>query len=122
MRLHEKKTGELIAVSAELGCLAAGLTRDDPRTLDAKRFAYGVGLTFQVVDDVLDAVSDPETLGKSVGSDAKHEKTTFLTYYDVQGAMEYAKRTTEDALRTIRKYEGSDLLCEIAQYLVDRKH
>ena len=122
LRLHEKKTGELIAVSAELGCLAAGLTRDDPKTLAAKKFAFGVGLTFQIVDDILDAVSDPETLGKNVGSDAKHEKTTFLTYYDIEAARAYAARTTEQALDVIGMYEGSEILCGIAQYLVDRKH
>ena len=71
----------MIAVSAKLGCLAAGLSANDPRTAAALRYAEGIGLAFQIVDDVLDATADAAELGKPIGSDAENHKTTFLTYY-----------------------------------------
>ena len=120
LKLHAHKTGALIAVSAELGCLAAGLAADDPRTMAAKEFAKGIGLAFQIVDDVLDATSDAATLGKSVGSDARAEKTTFLTYFSPEEALAYAERVTQEAKGKISGLAGSELLCELADALVKR--
>ena len=92
LKLHAHKTGALIAVSAELGCLAAGLMRDDPLTKSAITYAKGIGLAFQIIDDILDVTADAETLGKSVGSDEKSQKTTFLTYFDIEGARAYPEQ------------------------------
>ena len=120
LKLHAHKTGALISVSAELGCLAAGLSADDSRTQAAKAFASGVGLSFQIVDDVLDATSDAATLGKSIGSDARAEKTTFLSYFTVEEALAYAARVTEQAKAAIANIKGSELLLELADALVKR--
>ncbi|MBR6727313.1 MAG: polyprenyl synthetase family protein [Clostridia bacterium] len=120
LKLHAHKTGALISVSAELGCLAAGLAPDDTRTLAAKRFARGIGLAFQIVDDVLDATADEATLGKSVGSDARDEKTTFLTYYSIDGALAYAARVTDEAKSALADIAGNEILCELADALVKR--
>ena len=120
LKLHAHKTGALISVSAELGCLAAGLAAEDPRTLAAKEFAKGIGLAFQIVDDVLDAISDAETLGKSIGSDAKSQKTTFLTYFSTDEALAYAARVTDEAKKALDGIEGNEILCELADALVKR--
>ena len=79
-KLHANKTGAMIAVSAKLGCLAAGLNEGDPRTQAALEYARGIGLAFQIVDDVLDVTATEAELGKPIGSDAPHHKTTVLTY------------------------------------------
>lgn len=120
LKLHAHKTGALISVSAELGCLAAGLSPSDRRTLAAKEFAKGIGLAFQIVDDVLDATADVATLGKSIGSDARAEKTTFLTYYSVEDALKYAAEVTERAKAAIADMAGSEFLCDLADALVKR--
>jgi geranylgeranyl diphosphate synthase type II len=120
LKLHAHKTGALISVSAELGCLAAGLSPDDDRLLAAKTFARGIGLAFQIVDDVLDATSDEQTLGKSVGSDKRDEKTTFLSYFSVEEARQYAARVTHEAKTSIAQIVGSEFLCDLADALVMR--
>lgn len=122
IKLHAGKTGAMIAVSAELGCLAAGLSREDSRTLSAKRFAEGIGLAFQIVDDVLDVAADPETLGKNTGSDLRSDKTTFLTHFDIDGALSFAREVTEGAKAALAELEGTDFLLALADYLVDRKN
>ena len=57
-----------------------------------KRQAYGIGLVFQVVDDVLDVTGTAEQLGKPIGSDSENGKTTFVTLFGVDGAMQLAEK------------------------------
>lgn len=121
-KLHANKTGAMIAVSAELGCLAAGLSRDEARTLAARRFAEGIGLAFQIVDDVLDVTADASELGKPIGSDAENQKTTFLTYYTPEEALQIAARVTEQAKAALDGYDHTEVLLALADYLVDRKN
>lgn len=122
LKLHANKTGALIAVSAELGCIAAGLSRDDERTCAAREFAQSMGLAFQIVDDVLDATSDTETLGKSIGSDERSKKTTFLTYYTSQEAMHYAMEMTEKGKSALEGIEGNAFLLALADHLLNRRN
>ena len=122
LKMHAKKTGALIRTSALLGGFAAGIaTEDDSRMQDAALYAENIGLAFQVIDDILDATSDNETLGKPVHSDVKQEKTTFLSEMSIEDAFAYAKEKTENAIRAIEKYENNEILVELAQYLLERK-
>lgn len=118
-KLHAGKTGAMIAVSAELGCIAAGLDRADPRVTAARTFAAGVGLAFQIVDDVLDATQSAETLGKSA-SDAARHKTTFLTYFTPAEAREKAREETQRAKRALRGAGDTAFLTAFADYLTER--
>ena len=121
LKLHENKTGALIVAAATLGCLSADLSLDDPRTLAAQQYAKGIGLAFQIVDDVIDVTATPETAGKSVGSDEKQHKTTFLSYYTKTQALDYANRVTEEAKKAIKDFAGSEFLLSLADYLTERK-
>ncbi len=121
LKMHAKKTGALIGVSARLGCLAAGLTDDeDPRVKAAMAYASGIGLAFQIVDDILDVTGDAATLGKATHADGELGKTTFLTFMSVEEAQKYAAELTENAIRGIRDYENSETLVELAGYLLNR--
>ncbi|MCB0992235.1 MAG: polyprenyl synthetase family protein [Acidimicrobiales bacterium] len=65
----EAKTAALFDVSARMGGLAADAP---PELVDALGiYARAFGMSFQIVDDVLDLVADPERLGKPVGSDLR---------------------------------------------------
>ena len=122
LKMHAKKTGALIRTSALLGGFAAGIaTEDDSRMQDAALYAENIGLAFQVIDDILDATSDNETLGKPVHSDVKQEKTTFLSEMSIEDAFAYAAEKTENAIRAIEKYENHEILVNLAKYLLDRK-
>lgn len=121
-KLHENKTGALIKASAILGCLAAGLDREDPRTEAAIEYAKGIGLAFQIVDDVLDVTADTDTAGKSVGSDVAQNKTTFISYYTPREALAYAQRVTDKAKQSLEGLVGNSALLELADYLVNRRY
>ena len=123
LKMHDKKTGALMRASARLGCHAAGLyISSDKRLNDAAKYATGIGLAFQIIDDILDVEGDAALLGKATHADAKEGKTTFLSFMDVAKAREYAKRETEAAIAAISGYPGSEVLCELASYLLERKY
>lgn len=62
-----RKTASLFEAAARMGALRA---EADESVLDALTiYAYNLGLAFQIVDDVLDIIGDPETLGKPIGND-----------------------------------------------------
>ncbi|MBO5305560.1 MAG: polyprenyl synthetase family protein, partial [Clostridia bacterium] len=122
LRLHSLKTGALIRAAARLGCLAAGKSAKDEATLAADRYAAGIGLAFQIVDDVLDVEGDPEKLGKATGADAKMNKVTFMNFYSVKEAKAYAAKLTEQAIGAISDMPNHETLCELAEYLLERKY
>lgn len=122
LRLHRLKTGSLIRVSALLGCMAAGLGKDDMKTLAALNYAEKIGLVFQIVDDILDVTGDAERLGKRCGKDAEHNKTTFMTYFTPADAKKYSSELTNLAVGAISDYPGSEKLVSLAYYLLERDH
>ena len=76
--MHQLKTGALIAASVQLGALAADV--NNPYTLSLLNdFGMTLGLAFQITDDILDGTSESQILGKTVGSDRRNEKPTYLT-------------------------------------------
>ena len=120
VELHRGKTGAMICASCQLGALAAGVLPSDERMQKISAFAEKIGLVFQIIDDVLDATSTVEELGKGVMSDG--EKTTFMTYFTPKTAFELAGKYTLDAIEDIKEFEGSERLCALAMYLLERKN
>ncbi len=119
--IHRNKTGALINAAIQMGAAAADADEDQCRALEA--YAYGLGLVFQIVDDVLDVTSTPEQLGKPIGSDSENGKTTFVTLYGAQGAMELARKLNEETCAGLRRSFGekSAFLEQLAQQLLVRK-
>lgn len=120
--IHRNKTGALINAAIQMGAAAAGASEEQCRVLE--RYAYGIGLVFQIVDDVLDVTSTPEQLGKPIGSDSENGKTTFVTLYGTAGAMQFAQQLNENACVELRRSFGSkaEFLEQLAQQLVVRKN
>ena len=120
-KLHGQKTGAMIRLAARLGCIAAGLPESSEEYRAAYLYAAKIGLVFQIIDDILDVTSDAATMGKSVGGDAQDNKTTFMTYMTPKEAFAYAEQLTEEAKAALRDYPGSELLSELADYLLTRQ-
>ena len=93
--LQRMKTGALITAAAEMGCVAAGGAQEQRAAV--RRYAEKLGLAFQIQDDILDVVGNAAALGKSVGSDARSEKTTFVTLKGVETCRKLVRRLTEEA-------------------------
>ena len=114
------KTAALIRGALRAGCREAGGSEELCRALT--EYADCLGLAFQMVDDVLDVVGDPEKLGKNVGSDEKDNKITFASLLGVEGCMERARQLTDRAKAALAPFAGSEFLCYLAEEMISRDH
>ncbi|WDI30913.1 polyprenyl synthetase family protein [Hyphococcus flavus] len=92
-QLQRLKTGALIRFGAVGGGLIAEASSDEVAALAA--YAEDLGLAFQIVDDILDATADAETLGKPAGQDAEMDKATFIKLLGMDGAKSKAAELVE---------------------------
>ena len=117
--MYARKTGCLLRASAIIGATVGGASETEINGADI--FAQKVGLAFQIIDDILDVIADPELLGKPVGSDDKNQKTTFVTLLGLEGAKLEAKKLTEEALQILDSFNGNtENMNAITKYLLDR--
>jgi geranylgeranyl diphosphate synthase, type II len=103
-RLHELKTGRLIAASIECVLLLCGL--DEPERIHSFHgFARELGILFQIVDDILDVTGSEETLGKHQGSDERLGKRTYVSEFGLDRARELAGESCRRALAALAQAE-----------------
>jgi geranylgeranyl diphosphate synthase type II len=102
--IHKYKTGALIKSSARIGAVLAGAAEEGQAAVS--EYASELGLCFQIVDDVLNATSTRDALGKSVGSDARQGKATFVGVYGLEGARREADEALERSLAALSRVNG----------------
>ena len=118
-RLHELKTGALIAAS--VGSVLALEGVDGPATMPFRRFAAELGVVFQIVDDILDVTGDEAELGKPRGSDERHGKATYVSVFGLDRARELAKESHAAARAALAEADGATgRLGQIADYILTR--
>ncbi len=83
-------------------------------------FGTSLGIAFQIVDDILDAVGEQAQLGKTVGKDIESGKLTDIKIYGIEQSKLRAKQYTQKALDSIKKIEELSLLIDFAKSLTDR--
>ena len=119
--IHAYKTGALIKSSARIGATLAGTGEDEQVAIS--EYATELGLCFQIVDDLLNATSTREALGKSAGSDAEQGKATFVGVYGLSGAEEEANKAAEKALSALSTVDGDTSgLQELVLFVRHRGH
>jgi geranylgeranyl pyrophosphate synthase len=120
-RIHRAKTGCLLTASVELGGVLAGVG-DDERSAFAD-FGAGLGLAFQIADDILDATASAHDLGKSPGKDAEAGKLTYVTLYGLDSARERLAELEERLVDEAAGIEGPDGdLAAVARFVARRRN
>ena len=94
-KLHELKTGKLIAASVLVPQLLAGA--DEAATMPYRQFADELGVLFQIVDDILDVTGSDAELGKPHGSDERHGKVTYVSLFGLDRARALAAESHDKA-------------------------
>jgi geranylgeranyl diphosphate synthase, type II len=119
-RLHELKTGRLIAASVDCVLLLAGT--GEPATIHFRAFASELGVLFQIVDDILDVIGSKETLGKPQGSDERLGKRTYVTEFGLDGARDLAASSHSRARAALARAapEGATELEQITDFIATR--
>ena len=116
--MHAMKTGAMFEAAVVIPAL---LAEEDESTLAALAiYAQKIGLTFQVVDDVLDATADSVTLGKTAGKDAANDKPTFVSLMGIAAASAYAQRLTDEAIAALPTHLNTQRLADLAQLMATR--
>ena len=109
----ERKTAVLFAAATELGGLLGGLPDDQVAAL--RSYGMELGYAFQIADDLLDYVSDADTLGKNIGDDLAEGKPTLPLIY----ALQNASPEQVQSLRHAIEHGGLDSLDRIIASIRD---
>jgi farnesyl diphosphate synthase len=118
--LQRMKTGALFEFSCEAGPILAEAGAEHRDRL--KNYARHFGLTFQITDDLLDAVGSADKTGKQVGKDAAQGKATLVSILGVEGAREEAGKLANRAVKLLEPYdEKARSLRELPFFLLDRE-
>jgi len=118
--MHNHKTGALIYAAVIMGALCNPEVTETQLTQLAQ-YAKAIGLAFQVQDDILDVISDTETLGKAQGADAALNKPTYVSLLGLEGARAKAQELHEEALAAIEPFgEKAQWLRAVSDYIVQR--
>lgn len=108
LHMIENKTAVLLGCSLKMGAITAGASQQDQDYL--YEFGKHLGLSFQLLDDVLDAfATDAEKFGKQIGGDILANKKTFLLLKAKELANADQQKNLNDLLtlkEPKRKIEG----------------
>ncbi len=119
--IHRRKTGAMMLVSLKLGAITAGANAGQLAALD--EYGRRLGLTFQIMDDLLDVRGDEAAVGKRIGKDAARGKLTFPGLLGEEESLRRAHALTAEAISAVRS-AGTDVevLEDLARYVVERNH
>lgn len=98
--IYSLKTGALLEAAMMIGAVLAGAGGEETQKIE--QAARAVGLAFQVQDDILDVTGREEIIGKSVRSDEKNQKTTYVALKGVKEASKFVEEKSKEALLLLR--------------------
>lgn len=117
--IHENKTGALLSAALTMGLRFSAPTEEQLTKI--REVGYHMGMTFQIVDDILDATSSAEVMGKPVGNDSTAEKSTYVALHGIKGAHAEARRHTAAAIESAYALGGNNtFLIELIKELSSR--
>jgi len=120
--IHENKTAAILKTSVRLGAMSANADAKKLRAIT--QFGHGLGLAFQVIDDILDLTQTSEILGKSAGKDVAAKKATYPAVIGLEKSRAEARRLTRQAHDALSVFAGSkaQALHALANYLLEREY
>lgn len=118
--IHLHKTADLLTAPITAGLMLAGATEEQ---LEAGRaYGCGLGLAFQIVDDLLDLEGDVAVLGKETGMDAARGKMTWPAVCGVEQARMDAAQAVEKAVTALAPFgDKAEKLSDLARKTLVRK-
>ena len=115
--IHINKTGALLKSAVRAGLYLGKPTEQMLSDLD--RYAENLGLAYQIADDILDVIGNPEELGKATGSDEKKHKNTYTSINGMDASVKRLNELTDNAVKALAPYYDNaeffrDLVLELA--------
>ena len=122
--IHLHKTGALLRACVLSGALIAGAS--EPLLAALTTYARGIGLAFQIIDDILDVTASSEVLGKTAGKDLTADKTTYPKLLGLEESRRRADALVAEAKEALAPWSagaGADRaapLLALADYITSR--
>ena len=118
--IHLHKTADLLTAPVVAGLMLAGASEEQLNA--ARTYGRGIGLAFQIIDDLLDLEGDVALLGKETGMDAQRGKMTWPSVCGVVQARRDAAQAVEDAVNAMKVFGSrADFLTELARKTLARQ-
>lgn len=118
--MHVLKTGALIEASLQCGAILANAANTQLELL--KTYARKIGLAFQVTDDILNVEGNPAVMGKAVGTDMMHEKSTYPFILGLEASKQFKQKLVHQALQAVETFDKkAEPLRALATYIIERK-
>jgi len=117
--IHKCKTGALIRAACRLGAIAGNANTEQTNALTM--YGESIGLTFQIIDDLLDATQTTEHIGKRTAKDTEAGKLTFPQVHGIEKSKQIAEQLTEKARQAIQPLgKNAHTLLELCDHLATR--
>jgi geranylgeranyl diphosphate synthase type II len=118
--IHARKTGALIRVAVRIGAHLGGASPEQLAALS--RYGEGVGLAFQIADDLLDVEATPEEMGKATHKDRDRRKWAYPDVVGCDASRAIARRWIDGALAAIDTFDArAEPLRGLARFILDRR-
>ncbi len=118
--MHALKTGALIEASLYCGALLSDANKVQLECMNT--YARNIGIAFQVADDILNVEGNPAEMGKAVGTDELHEKSTYPSVLGLAASKLFAQKLVRQALQALEIFDKrAEPLRAIATYVIARK-
>ena len=117
--IHLNKTAAMIVGCMRAGAIIGGASEEELEKVT--KYGRNIGLSFQIVDDILDITGDEETLGKPIGSDIENHKSTYPSLLGLEKSREIARQLIEEGKSSIDGLSSEiDFLNQLGDYIISR--
>ena len=117
--IHLHKTGALLSACVITGATIGGA--DEALIAALRVYARGIGLAFQIIDDILDITASSEVLGKTAGKDLLADKTTYPKLLGLEESRRRADALVREAKAVLKPWEQRSMpLLALADFITSR--
>ena len=101
--MHNLKTANLFSFSCQSGAIIGDANKSEIEAFE--QYGRNFGVAFQIIDDVLDKVGDPENIGKTLGKDEINQNKTYLNFYSIEESLKIAEKYSEKAINSLNMFD-----------------
>lgn len=117
--IHLNKTAAMIIGCMRAGAIIGGASQEELEKVT--KYGKNIGLSFQIVDDILDITGDEAKLGKPIGSDIENSKSTYPSLLGLEKSRQIARQLIEEGKSSIDELSSEiDFLNQLGDYIISR--
>ena len=117
--IHLNKTAAMIIGCMRAGAIIGGASEEELEKVT--KYGKNIGLSFQIVDDILDITGDEAKLGKPIGSDIENSKSTYPSLLGLEKSRQIARQLIDEGKSSIDDLSSEiDFLNQLGDYIISR--